>query len=241
MRRKRIGGTSAVLAVAFIISLSAQAVKPAFEVASVKRSLPGIPPAPRTSAGTFYRGRATVENLIEFAYGTQSFQVIGGPDWVRKDRFDISARAAESVSPEQMPLMVQSLLQERFRLVVRQDRREMRHAALVLARSDGRVGSGLERCADPSQVPPFRPLALPRDAVPLVWKCQPLSGLTRVVATVLEEPVIDRTGLEGYWSFQIVYSRSSDSVPPQPALKIQRMVGPLDAVIIDSVQQPDEN
>ena len=254
---KRAGGRSAVLAVALVTSLSAQAVKPAFEVASVKRSLAGIPPAPRTTAGAFFRGRATVESLIEFAYGTPSLQVIGGPDWVRRDRFDISARTAESTSPEQMQLMVQSLLQERFRLVVHRDRREMRHAALVLARSDGRVGSGLERCDDPSQVPPFKPMALPRDGVPLVWRCQPLSGLARIVATVLEEPVIDRTRLEGYWSFQIVYNPSRDPGPPQPALdstppfttvleerlglKIQRIVGPLDVVIIESVQQPDED
>ena len=176
-----------------------------------------------------------------------SFQVIGGPDWVRKDRFDISARAAESTSPEHMRLMVQSLLQERFRLVLHHDRREMRHAALVLARSDGRVGPGLERCDDPSQLPPPRPLRIPSGGVPLVWRCQPLSGLARIVATVMEMPVVDRTGLEGSWSFQIIYNPSSEQGPSQPTLdspppfmtvleerlglKIQRIVGPLDVQI----------
>jgi uncharacterized protein (TIGR03435 family) len=118
-----------------------------FEVASVKlregQSRPSPPPIPATSLvrrGGVFHADFTVASLVQFAYDLRDFQVLGGPDWIRQDGFEINARAGFDPTPEQVRLMVRSLLKERFRLTTHSERRDMRFLALVLARDDRRLG-----------------------------------------------------------------------------------------------------
>jgi uncharacterized protein (TIGR03435 family) len=128
---------------------------PTFEVASVK---------PNKSGENFVRfgmqpgGRFTVQNapvieVLRFAYAAQPFQIEGGPAWIRSDRFDITARGDLPAGPPVGPppgqlgpvqFMTQALLADRFKLKVRRESKEMPIYALVLARSDGRLGKQLE-------------------------------------------------------------------------------------------------
>ena len=65
-------------------------------------------------------------DIVRYAYGIPEAQIVGGPGWMRTTRFDIAAKASGDVPAEQVPLMVQSLLlEERFRLRARRERREM--------------------------------------------------------------------------------------------------------------------
>src|SRR5262245_43658070 len=129
------------------VVLSAQPPRPTFEVASIKKqdALTRNPPGTATTRGrssvvAFYRSNATVASPVQLACDRPGFQVIGGPEWARKDLFEISARAAGETTTEQMRLMVQSLLEDRFKLVARREQREMRTSTLLLAREDGRLG-----------------------------------------------------------------------------------------------------
>jgi uncharacterized protein (TIGR03435 family) len=87
--------TTAVLC-ALTLTGAAQSSSPKFEVASVK---PAPPPQPVNRVvqqvsppGTFNR-TTTVAVLIQLGYDLQAYQVIGGPSWVREDRFEVAARA----------------------------------------------------------------------------------------------------------------------------------------------------
>lgn len=95
-----------------------------FEVASVKPNKSGettsfLQPRP---GGNFAVGNMTLRGLIMFAYGIQGFQLVGAPDWVATERFDITAKAAADVPPTPIgptspeALMLRSLLEDRFRL-----------------------------------------------------------------------------------------------------------------------------
>ena len=71
---------------------------------------------------------------------------MGGPDWINKDRWDITAKAPEgTLAPRDMLLMMRTLLAQHFKLVVHNEAREMPVFALVLARNDGKFGPQFRR------------------------------------------------------------------------------------------------
>ena len=118
--------------------LSAQ--EPAFEVASIRPTvsggLSGIRPMPN---GRLTATNASVRSLILRAHGLHDSQLIGAPDWIELERFDIDARveSAPLGGPEALMAMLRTLLAERFQLRAHTETRELPAYALVLARKDG--------------------------------------------------------------------------------------------------------
>jgi uncharacterized protein (TIGR03435 family) len=131
---------------------------PVFEVASVRQN---TSPEGFVQLGIEPDGRFTASNmplrmLIRTAYQLQDAQLMGGPEWISTDRFDVLARAEGNV-PLNFPgpgapagplqRMLQSLLAERFRLRVHRETRELPVYAMRLARSDGKLGPQLRPTA----------------------------------------------------------------------------------------------
>ena len=84
-------------------------------------------------------------------YQVQDFQIVGGPAWLNTDRFDVIAKAEGDVPPPEpggapgkLQLMVRSLLADRLKLTVHHEGRELPMYALVVARSDGKLGPKLK-------------------------------------------------------------------------------------------------
>jgi uncharacterized protein (TIGR03435 family) len=151
--------------------------------------------------------------------------------------------------------MVAALLAERFKLVVRREQRTMRGAVLVMARDDRRAGPKLEKCADPNAPP--RAAAPVRILSPYILngRCQPIASVAASASSVMGVPVVDRTGLDGLWSYYVFYIRPERSRPARDAeqeallpfagaleaelgLRIQESNGPFDVLVIDSVEPP---
>jgi Protein of unknown function (DUF3738) len=91
---------------------------PAFEVASIRPSAPGgrgvsLQIAP---GGRFTAENASLRSLIKMAYGVRDFQISGGPGWLDSDKFNINSKAEGNPSEDQVRLMVQTLLSNRFKL-----------------------------------------------------------------------------------------------------------------------------
>ena len=109
-----------------------------FEVASVRPSVPdqGVgaqtPAAARLDPSRIRLTYLTMQDFIVRAYAVKAYQVIG-PEWLRTERFDIVATLPEGATTEQVPAMLQSLLEDRFGLKVHKSQKEF--AVYVLGRS----------------------------------------------------------------------------------------------------------
>lgn len=187
-----------------------------------------------------------------------AFQLIGGPDWIRRDRFSVDATAGAKVSTEQIRIMVRSLLVDRFGLVTRRERQEMPHTALVMAR-DGRPGPGLVRCDDPEKPLPFKPLLVKPGGIPMAGTCRSIASIAAGLSATLGTPIVDTTGLTGLWNFQLVFAFGAgpgrndsgpalDNAVPLPValqeqlgLKLESVTGPLDVLLVESVKPPTED
>ena len=105
---------AAILAVG---AVTAQERKPRFEVASVKPQREPINAATLRGAaprvmpgGVFDPTRASILSLLTFAYDLKPYQILGGPDWMRRDVFHIDARAGFDAPADQIKQMVPGLV-----------------------------------------------------------------------------------------------------------------------------------
>jgi uncharacterized protein (TIGR03435 family) len=83
------------------------------------------------------------------AYDKQPFQIVGGPSWQNSNKFDVNAKATDAAATlDQMRVMLQGLLADRFALKAHTETRDVPTYALVLARSDGRLGQKMKASTD---------------------------------------------------------------------------------------------
>jgi uncharacterized protein (TIGR03435 family) len=118
-----------------------------FEAASVKINKTEVPlrfiigPANRV-----YATRVDLRQVIWNAYGVDRLQVVGGPDWMETARFDIDAVAPMGTTERSALLtMLQRLLEDRFALKIRRERRELPAYELIVADRSGKAANGLKR------------------------------------------------------------------------------------------------
>jgi uncharacterized protein (TIGR03435 family) len=116
---------------------TAQTALPAFDVASVKAAHPNRPYP--VELGTALHGRVTLTNVtltqcLRFAYKISNDGQIAGPDWIKSpdSLFNIEAKAPPETSKDQLRLMMQALLAERFGLKLHHEQKEMRYVALLV-------------------------------------------------------------------------------------------------------------
>jgi uncharacterized protein (TIGR03435 family) len=128
--------TAVSLASAALGQTQAPPLRPQFEVASIKPNF-GMErkvSIGATSPGTFKAENVWLRFLIQMAWNVKDFQVSGGPGWAGSDRFDIVARTDGRAGFEQMRPMLQTLLEDRFRLVFHRESKELPVYALVAGR-----------------------------------------------------------------------------------------------------------
>jgi len=223
-----------------------------FAVASVKPNKSGETTSflERRPGGNFAVGNMTLRGLIYFAYGIQGFQLVGVPDWVATERFDITAKAAADVPPTPIgqtspeALMLRSLLEDRFRLSAHRETRDLPIYALVLARADGRLGPRLRQTtsdycakrleaagkAGDTPIPSGGPVCGFRPSVnELTAGAVPMNEFARFLALNTGRIVVDRTGLTGVWDFDLKYSPPNapnpDPDPPSIFTALQEQLG----------------
>ena len=126
---------------------------PTFEVASVRPNKSGSPNNNFGIQGdTFTATNGTLRELIRVAYGAREMELSKGQEWIESERFDIVAKARAQLKPARVPDELKQLLAERFGLKVHNETREVPIYALMVARTDGKLGTALQpltvdRCA----------------------------------------------------------------------------------------------
>ena len=127
------------------VALWGQTAAPAraeFEVASIRPSGPMVPGELSIGLhidGAQIRGHLfSVKDYLSIAYKLKNYQVTG-PDWISSERFDITAKLPEGVSSEQVPEMLQKLLESRFQMKMHRETKPFPVYALLVAKGGLRV------------------------------------------------------------------------------------------------------
>ena len=125
----------------------AAATSPAFEVASIKPAAPQPEGMFRIGLGGD-AGRITytgvpLKVVLTRAYGVKQHQ-ISGPSWLDSERFDITAKIPEGVSRDQVPVMLQNLLAERFKMVIRRETKEQPVYAMTVGKNGHKLTKASE-------------------------------------------------------------------------------------------------
>jgi uncharacterized protein (TIGR03435 family) len=111
----------------------------AFEVATIKPTSPDFRGILISFPGGRFSGQGfTLRDLIGYAYDADnSRQVIGGPSWIDSERYDVMGKPerTDSLTLDEVKLMLQTLLAERFQLKIHRDTREMPVYVMTVAKS----------------------------------------------------------------------------------------------------------
>jgi bla regulator protein BlaR1 len=225
-----------------------------FDVVSIKPNTagPGAGGGMRTLPdGSFTRTNQPMRSIMLSASPVPVREVSGLPEWVNTDRYDITAKAPPGATRRQENEMLRNMIIERMKLVGHVEEQERTTFALVVARSDGRLGPQLKRstldCAPraPSEgVPPTPPTPPSRDEPQN--RCGMSMGRGEIVSggiamdqlvsslTGLAGGLVNnRTGLQGWYALTLRFappglSADPSSVPddaPQFVTALQEQLG----------------
>ncbi len=208
---------------------------PQFEVASVKQS-----PSDAGNIGWRRGGPGTsspeqirytnlpLRALIVNAYGLKDYQLIG-PGWMETERYDIVANVPPGTTKDDLRIMLQNLMKQRFSLAIRREMRDMAGYGLVVAKAGhhlttssrgvmsttadgepapvpkmGRDGF-LEIPPEKFRMPGIQTTTLP-DRARIVGYRTSLSQLSSALEGILQQPVFNLTGLNGSYDFILIWT-----------------------------------
>jgi bla regulator protein blaR1 len=285
-----VAGLAAV-AIPFFVGIthaqSATENGPKFEVASVKPigrggdgGLKGVEGRGGGARGLEHRRLTLRMNLYALIVNAYSLRgcppfgefggcnlLSGGPDWLRKDQFEVVAKAPDD-SPDytggqfvnlhapQIQMMLQALLADRFALKVHRVTKELPVYALMI----GKKGPKFKK-SDGSKEPRlmFRGATVQPDGsktIRLIVENGSLQELVDLYAKFMDRPVIDRTGLKDRYDFTMDYEANADAPGPfteltgpglfkafenQLGLKWEATKGSVEVLVIDHAEKPSEN
>lgn len=291
-------GYASVLTLALVLGIliplrseaQTQETRLEFDVASVKLGAGVGKPQflGMRSPGTFAAQNVNLRFIIRVAYGVRMFQVLGGPKWLDSETFQIDAKgkvaledgktdATRPASMFELFRMLQPLLEDRFKLKVHRETRELPIFFLTVAKDgpkmqqskctavgfNGKPAQGQTACLGARGG--VAGLNRTLDGVGM-----DMPSLVTFLANTTKREVIDKTGLTGRFDFHLEWApdeltsalpspgsqdTSTTSTPPiaaegpsfyaavldQLGLKLESTKGPVQVVVIDSVEKPDAN
>jgi uncharacterized protein (TIGR03435 family) len=224
----------------------AQDNRPAYEVASIKPN-DSASGSSRTngSKGQIVFTNQTLKRFIERAYNAEPFQVTG-PGWMADARFDIIAKYPADTKKDDRPLMLRTLLEDRFKLAVHHETKDMPGYALVVAKG----GFKLKPAApNGSSGTTSNGGAHVRT---LTAKKSSMADLAADIARSLGQMVVDKTGVEGVFDFELRFttddlSSNASDVDGIPSLftalrdtlglRLQPEKVPVDIIVVDHLER----
>ncbi len=219
-----------------------------FEVATVKPSAPGQPNGiVRAMPGNqeYMARNAPLNLMMSVAYTVTNRQLTGGPDWVGTARWDLNAKADKPYPIEQLRIMLRQVLEERFRLKLRRETREMPVYELVVEKGGPKMPKH-----DPNDIdhPPMGPGPNGRG---MSGRNLAMNYLAISLSRVLDRNVVDKTGLDGAWDVVLDFVRDNDpnqdgpsvftAVREQLGLRLVAAKGPVEHIVIEGAERPSAN
>lgn len=236
MRLTTVTIAAAALPTAWVIAQPQPPNPPAFEVASVKQNTSGDfrnAALQYLPGGRFLARNVGISYIIGEAYHLpfQSLRFSGGPEWIRSERYDIQATAPAGVFPAGTPaktrvegtrLMLQTLLADRFKLVMRRETKEVPTYVITVAKGGPKLqrsklmedfcANTAESFGDADSCHVFNG----GQGRGLHGVAVDLSDLAYIVEGFADRPVVDRTGLTGLYNIQTEGWVPLRPRPPRP-------------------------
>jgi uncharacterized protein (TIGR03435 family) len=277
--------TYALLLVSMLFAQPQAGPRLSFEVASIKTSTSNGPimigPQP---GGRFVATSVPTRTLIRLAYRVEDFQIDGGPGWMNSDRYQVEARANGTIPFGELHRYLESLLEERFKLRVRREFRDRPVYALLVAKDGPKIeplkdknGVPLREIAIDFNMPPPPPPPPPGAGAPrripdpatlplgvssvggqgsFVGSAQKIESLVRVLSMASGRPVVDKTGLTGFFHIKLLWAPEGlqaiepadpsgpslfTAVQEQLGLRLESQTAPIEFIVIESLERPTEN
>ncbi|MBZ5632325.1 MAG: TIGR03435 family protein [Acidobacteriia bacterium] len=221
-----------------------------FEVASIKLSPPQAPghTSSRMSVdtGRLNYTNVTLKDVVGQAYKVQAYQ-IAGPDWIETERFDIAAKIPALAARDQVPLMLQVLLADRFNMVFHREVKELPVYALNVVKNVPKLKTAESESGITSNSN--------RTSWHVVAKI-PMRRFAEFLSERVNRPVLDQTGLNGSFEFTLDWaiddaSATNDglagpsiftALQEQLGLKLNSTKGPVETFVIDHADRaPSDN
>jgi uncharacterized protein (TIGR03435 family) len=240
-------------------------VRPQFEVASLKPGQPIPGDKIYTNLGSLSHGTLTLTNTsladcLRYAFGLTSNDQLSGPDWVKSKvvRFDIVAKAPADTPLDQIRLMLQTLLTERFKLALHREQKELSYVALII----GKKGPKLQEAIPDSDASGNKVL-IGR----IVSNHISMNTLATLLSRFTGQTVLDMTGLTASYDLKLEWTPENTPKPAAPAagadteastdgeapslfgaveqqlgLKLEVRKGPVEVIVIDHTERvPAQN
>jgi len=223
-----------------------------FEVAAIKPAAPQAPGRTSsrisvdTSIGQLTYTNLTLKDVLRQAYKVQSHQITG-PAWLETERFDFVARFPPGSDGDQIPLMLQALLADRFHMAVHRETKDLPAFVLTVANGGPKLkpaGSSDNNISSNSN----------QTGVHLGAKTS-MRGLAEYLSQRMDRPVLDQTGLSGGFEFTLDWVADDaaatnatagpsifTAVQEQLGLKLNSTKGPVEVIVVDRADRvPTEN
>ena len=230
--------------------------QPTFAVATIKPSAPDATTITQFRGNRFVTEGTTFIDLFKYAYNVNPNQVVGGPEWLRTEKFDVVAdpETEKRPSSDQMKALVQQLLVERFHVQMHHGQKLLSVYALVKTADTPKLK---ESAGNPAGIPtvfynPHGELS--------VGNATMANFATFLQRFVLDRPAVDQTGIPGRFDLELRWTpdgadaKANDMTPDSAAtpglftaikeqlgLKLEAKKAETDVFVIDRVDQPSEN
>jgi uncharacterized protein (TIGR03435 family) len=240
---------------------------PSFDVATIKPNPSGAASMQQltTNGHNFVIRNGSLGDMMSFAYNVQMKQIVNAPAWIDNDRYDIAATQEQDglASDKQLRGMVRKMLEDRFKLTVHHEKRELPAFVLTV----GKNGQKLTPTQIKGPLPGmgFRPT--PGGLMLRVnnGTVEDLSDFLQ--SAVLDRPVVDHTGIAGRFDIGIKFMPDDsqfkghppklpeetdataaetapnlfDAIDQQLGLKLSAEKASVDVIAIDHVEKPSPN
>jgi uncharacterized protein (TIGR03435 family) len=242
IRLNRFLGISLLLVAATVSSARAQiAASPSFEVASVRHVTigNGITSISPTGSSRFIATNASLELLLQIAFGVDDRQILGKPGWLGSEFYTIEAKPEGdvSLSYEQLKPLLQQLLIERFHLAVHHETKEFSGYALEIAKGGAKLEPAKESVSGPNYI----------NSGSILMTGTTLRTFASMLGSPLQQPTVDRTGLTGNYTIHLSFAPEGDpnstlpsiftAVQEQLGLKLERQKIPVELLVIDHIDK----
>ncbi len=244
--------------------------RPEFAVGSIRPSHSEGRPEVGNFNGRGYGKNATLKMIMATAYQVPAFQISGGPKWVDSDRFDIEARAEDpQMGYVQLRLMMQSLLEDRFRLKLHREMRESAVYLLVAIKGGPKMTSSTDQATPDATGPSSSPADGPPRGGAVVGRgmltanAATMAVLARLLTSELGRSVLDQTNLKGRFDVRLRWTPDDRAAPSQDrtdsdatgadlpglftalreqlGIEVKSGHGPVEFLAIDSAEKPSPN